>query len=127
MVSETVLGLRLSLIQPQLTFCFSSNHLFQPSESHVQFLSDRNQQIPQPIAMLLSEARRKDVKRTAKRVANRKSACTSRARKKALVEEMTKTNAKLRRQALILALLPDMVIAITVDGEITFCSAQVST
>lgn len=75
--------------------------------------------------MLLADARRTEDKRNAKRVANRKSACTSRARKKALVEEMTKTNARLRRQALILALLPDLVIAITVEGEITFCSAQV--
>jgi len=74
---------------------------------------------------LLADARRKEEKRTAKRVANRKSACTSRARKKALVEEMTRTNAKLKRQALILSLLPDLVVAITVDGEITFCSAQV--
>jgi hypothetical protein len=41
------------------------------------------------------------------------------------VEEMTKANAWLRRQAMILALLPDLVIAITVDGKITFCSAQV--
>lgn len=58
-------------------------------------------------------------------MANRKSACTSRARKKALVQEMTETNARLKRQALILALLPDMVIVIDVEGEITFCSAQV--
>ena len=42
------------------------------------------------------------------------------------MEEMTKTNARLRRQALILSLLPDLVIAITTEGEITFCSAQVS-
>jgi PAS domain-containing protein len=95
-------------------------------ESHVQMLQDSNQAIPQPVAMLLAEARRKEEKRTAKRVANRKSACTSRARKKALVEEMTRTNARLKRQAMILALLPDLVIAITIDGEITFCSAQVS-
>ena len=58
-------------------------------------------------------------------MANRKSACTSRARKKALVEEMTRTNERLKRQALILSLLPDLVISITVDGEITFCSDQV--
>jgi PAS domain-containing protein len=77
------------------------------------------------VALLLADARKKEEKRTAKRVANRKSACTSRARKKALVEEMTKANARLRRQAMILALLPDMVVAITEDGEITFCSAQV--
>lgn len=88
-------------------------------------MQENKQSIPQPIVMLLQDARRKEDKRTAKRVANRKSACTSRARKKALVEEMTKTNARLRRQAMILALLPDLVIAITVDGEITFCSAQV--
>lgn len=94
-------------------------------ESHVNLLRDANQQVPQPISLLLAEARRREEKRTAKRVANRKSACTSRARKKALVEEMTRTNAKLRRQAMILALLPDLVIAIKVDGEITFCSDQV--
>mmetsp|Transcript_11614 Transcript_11614/g.21708 ORF Transcript_11614/g.21708 Transcript_11614/m.21708 type:complete len:532 (-) Transcript_11614:2638-4233(-) len=38
---------------------------------------------------------------------------------------MTNTNAKLRRQAIILSLLPDLVIAIKEDGTITFCSAQV--
>jgi PAS domain-containing protein len=75
--------------------------------------------------MLLADARRKHEQRTAKRVANRKSASSSRARKKALIDEMTKANARLRRQAMILALLPDLVIAITVDGTITFCSAQV--
>ena len=91
----------------------------------MQWLRDSNQPIPQPVAMLLADARRKEEKRTAKRVANRKSACTSRARKKALVEEMTRTNARLKRQALILALLPDLVIAITIEGVITFCSAQV--
>ena len=75
--------------------------------------------------MLLTEAKQKQKKKDAKRVANRKSASTSRARKKALVEEMTRTNARLKRQALILALLPDLVLAITTEGEITFCSAQV--
>jgi PAS domain S-box-containing protein len=38
---------------------------------------------------------------------------------------MTALNARLRRQALILSLLPDLVIAIDVEGTITFCSAQV--
>jgi PAS domain S-box-containing protein len=75
--------------------------------------------------MLLAEAKKKEKKKNAKRVANRKSASTSRARKKALVEEMTKTNARLKRQALILSLLPDLVITTTPEGEITFCSAQV--
>jgi PAS domain-containing protein len=109
--------------------CWSTNPVsdfFHNTEAHVQVLRDTNQVIPQPVAMLLADARRKEDKRTAKRVANRKSACTSRARKKALVEEMTRTNARLKRQAMILALLPDLVIAITIDGQITFCSAQVS-
>lgn len=83
------------------------------------------QPVPQSVALLLADARRREEKKTAKRVANRKSACTSRARKKALVEEMTRTNARLRRQALILSLLPDLVIVISQEGEITFCSAQV--
>ena len=69
--------------------------------------------------------RRKEEKREAKRLANRKSASTSRARKKALIEEMTKDNARLRRQALILSFLPDPVVAISTDGVITFCSMQV--
>lgn len=75
--------------------------------------------------MLLVEARRREEKKNAKRVANRKSACTSRARKKAFVEEMTRMNARLKRQAVILSLLPDLVITIKLDGMITFCSAQV--
>lgn len=102
--------------------------MFCPStsvEQHVALLQQANQSIPQSVALLLAEAQRKEKKKNAKRVANRKSASTSRARKKALVEEMTMTNARLKRQALILALLPDLVITTTPEGEITFCSAQV--
>jgi len=95
------------------------------TESHAQLLRDTNQPIPQPVQILLGEARKLEEKRAAKRIANRKSACTSRARKKALVTEMTETNARLRRQAIILSLLPDLVVAIQDDGTITFCSAQV--
>eukprot|EP00429_Kryptoperidinium_foliaceum_P091989 CAMPEP_0176186100 /NCGR_PEP_ID=MMETSP0121_2-20121125/1693_1 /TAXON_ID=160619 /ORGANISM="Kryptoperidinium foliaceum, Strain CCMP 1326" /LENGTH=846 /DNA_ID=CAMNT_0017524569 /DNA_START=185 /DNA_END=2725 /DNA_ORIENTATION=+ len=94
-------------------------------EKHVSLLKQMNQPIPQSVALLLADAQRRDKKKTAKRAANRKSASTSRARKKALVEEMTLTNARLKRQALILALLPDLVIATSLDGEVTFCSAQV--
>jgi hypothetical protein len=77
------------------------------------------------MAMLLSDARRRQDKKNAKRLANRKSASSSRERKKTLVKEMTELNAKLKRQALILALLPDLVIVIDINGAITFCSAQV--
>lgn len=96
-----------------------------PTEQQMKLLQQMKQPIPQSMDLLLAGARRKEDKKSAKRVANRKSASTSRARKKALVEEMTRTNARLRRQALILSLLPDLVIAISQEGEITFCSAQV--
>ena len=91
----------------------------------MSLLQQLNQPVPQYLGLLLAEARQKQKKKNAKRVANRKSASTSRARKKALVEEMTRTNARLKRQALILALLPHLVLAISPEGEITFCSAQV--
>jgi PAS fold. len=99
--------------------------MLQSIENHVQLLRDASQPIPHAVQILLDEARKMEQKRAAKRIANRKSACTSRARKKALVAEMTNMNAKLRRQAIILSLLPDLVIAIKEDGTITFCSAQV--
>ena len=94
-------------------------------EQHVNLMNQLNQPVPESVAVLLAGARRKDAKKTAKRLANRKSASSSRARKKALVQEMTELNARLKRQAQILALLPDLVITINVDGVITFCSAQV--
>mmetsp|Transcript_86172 Transcript_86172/g.248839 ORF Transcript_86172/g.248839 Transcript_86172/m.248839 type:complete len:814 (+) Transcript_86172:233-2674(+) len=101
------------------------NWTVQQLEKHVDLLHRMNQPVPQSVALLLADAQRKEKKKTAKRAANRKSASTSRARKKALVEEMTRTNVRLKRQALILALLPDLVVATTMEGEITFCSAQV--
>jgi len=94
-------------------------------EAHVNELREAKQTVPQAVSLLLADTRRKEEKRHAKRLANRKSACTSRARKKALIEEMTKDNARLRRQALILSYLPDPVVAISTEGVITFCSMQV--
>jgi PAS domain-containing protein len=95
------------------------------TEKHVALLQQMNQPVPHTVALLLSDAQRRESKKHAKRVANRKSASTSRARKKALVEDMTKANARLKRQAVILSLLPDLVITTTPEGEITFCGAQV--
>mmetsp|Transcript_797 Transcript_797/g.1768 ORF Transcript_797/g.1768 Transcript_797/m.1768 type:complete len:727 (+) Transcript_797:249-2429(+) len=92
---------------------------------HVNLLHQLKQPIPESVAVLLADARRKEAKKTAKRLANRKSASSSRARKKALVQEMTELNARLKRQAQILALLPDLVITINLEGVITFSSAQV--
>lgn len=83
------------------------------------------QPVPQSVSLVLEGARRKEHNKTAKREANRRSASSSRARKRALMEEMAEINIRLRRQALILSLLPDLVIVIDPEGVISFCSAQV--
>lgn len=95
------------------------------AEQHVNLLHQLKQPVPESVSVLLADGKRKLAKKTAKRLANRKSASSSRARKKALVQEMTELNSRLKRQAQILALLPDLVITINVDGVITFSSAQV--
>lgn len=89
-------------------------------------LQECNFEVPPPLVNLLTEvSKRKEDKRAAKRVANRKSASISRARKKAYLEEMSKANERLKRQAMILNLLPDLVFAVDESGMITFCSSQV--
>eukprot|EP00804_Cyclotella_cryptica_P010589 CCRYP_015168-RA/>CCRYP_015168-RA protein AED:0.05 eAED:0.05 QI:650/1/1/1/0.5/0.42/7/592/843 len=93
-------------------------------ESHAKQLQDSHQPIPQHVAILLASARRREDKQNAKKLANRKAAFSSRARKKAHIDAMTQENMRLRRQAMILSFLPDPVVVIDVDGEITFCSAQ---
>lgn len=95
-------------------------------EKHVAMLQECNCEVPPPLVNLLTEvSKRKEDKRAAKRVANRKSASVSRARKKAFLEEISKANERLKRQALILNLLPDLVVAVDESGMITFCSSQV--
>jgi PAS domain S-box-containing protein len=99
--------------------------LFVFTAKQANLLNQLQQPVPQSLSVLLTEAQRRHEKKEAKRVANRRSASVSRARKKALVQEMTDLNARLKRQALILSLLPDLVIAVDVDGVITFASDQV--
>lgn len=57
-----------------------------------------------------------------KRAANRKSASTSRARKKAYVDDMTAKNERMKQHALILSMLPDLVLAVCRTGEMTYVS-----
>jgi len=105
------------------------SHTFHLSEeSHAKELQDDGYQLPQAVAIVLADARRKEEKRQAKqakRIANRKSACTSRARKKAKIDQLMNENAQLRRLELILSYLPDPVIVISPQGAITFCNTQV--
>jgi hypothetical protein len=104
-------------------FLCSLDHYF--IESHAKELRDGGYQIPQAVAILLADARRKEEKRQAKRIANRKSACTSRARKKAKIDQLMNENAQLRRLELILSYLPDPIIVVSPTGVITFCNTQV--
>ena len=73
---------------------------------------------------MLENARSKEEKKIAKRIANRKSASISRARKNQLVDELTASHARLRREVLILSYLPDPVAVIDIEGTIKFCSVQ---
>ena len=111
------------LVCPFLLFKIAHPSLF--SESHAKELQDGGYQLPQAVAILLADARRKEEKRQAKRIANRKSACTSRARKKAKIDQLMNENAQLRRLELILSYLPDPIIVVSTQGVITFCNAQV--
>eukprot|EP00804_Cyclotella_cryptica_P013807 CCRYP_019433-RB/>CCRYP_019433-RB protein AED:0.09 eAED:0.09 QI:1690/1/1/1/0.75/0.4/5/278/505 len=97
-------------------------HFETSSETHVKMLQDCKQPIPNTVRIALENARKKESKKHAQRMANRKSASTSRARKKLLIDELTAANARLQRQALILSCLPDPVVVIGTDGEIKFCS-----
>lgn len=75
-----------------------------------------------PPQRILEEQRRQDEKRRVKRAANRKSASTSRARKKAFVDDMTAKNERMKQHALILSMLPDLVLAVCRSGEMTYVS-----
>ena len=72
--------------------------------------------MPPRAALVVALVYRRPV-RLLESAANRKSACTSRARKKAYVEEMTCANAQLRWRAQILELLPDITIAVRPAGD----------
>ena len=70
--------------------------------------------------------RREDEKKRLKRVANRKSAYSSRARKKQHVEEMSNANRDMQQHAHILDLLPDLILGVDRSGDISFVSQSVS-
>ena len=75
----------------------------------MRHLQETSQPIPPAVAILLASARRKENKYKAKKLANRKSAYSSRERKKAKINAMAIDNVKLRRESAILYSLPDPV------------------
>ncbi|KAL3779391.1 hypothetical protein HJC23_000501 [Cyclotella cryptica] len=102
----------------------AKNWTLEQLEAYAKQLQDSHQPIPQSIAILLASARRREEKHNAKKLANRKSAFSSRIRKKARIDAMAEENVRLKREANILSFLPDPVLAIGIGGEITFCSTQ---
>ena len=67
------------------------------------------------------ERARAEEKKRLKRAANRRSACTSRVRKKQFVEEMTAANAQLQLYSEILARAPPTV---TVDQKLSIALCE---
>jgi len=99
-----------------------SNWPVEKLEKHVNLLEQHNRPVPYTLKLLLGNAKRKEEKRQAKRIANRKFAHISRTRKKAFVQELTQQNEQLKRHSMILSMLPDVVFVIGAEGDITFCS-----
>lgn len=71
---------------------------------------------------LVEQQAAEEMRKSAKRAANRRSASTCRARKKFLVETMAEANDRMRRRSLVLSLLPDMILAMRRDGVVTYAS-----
>ncbi|CAM9484028.1 unnamed protein product, partial [Discosporangium mesarthrocarpum] len=74
------------------------------------------------LVALLAQQNREEERKRAKRAANRKAASTSRARKRELVERMSKENEEMRRRMQVLSLLPEMILSVRRDGVVTFAS-----
>lgn len=71
---------------------------------------------------LMEQQAAEELRKSAKRAANRRSASTCRARKKFLVENMAEANSRMRKRSRVLSLLPDMILAMRRDGIITYAS-----
>jgi len=117
-----------SVIRPDLNAeiihaALLSNQFFHPSafQSNTAF-------VPLSIDTLACGEQKKsnDEKLLSKRISNRKSARVSRARKKAVVEEMAKTNEEMKLHQRVLDLLPDAIFAVDRSGYITYSSAACS-
>ena len=71
---------------------------------------------------LMEQQAAEEMRKSAKRAANRRSASTCRARKKFLVENMAEANNMMRKRLQVLSLLPDMILAMRRDGVVTYAS-----
>ncbi|CAN0183156.1 unnamed protein product, partial [Ascophyllum nodosum] len=71
---------------------------------------------------LMEQQAAEEMRKSAKRAANRRSASTCRVRKKFLVENMAGANNMMRERLRVLSLLPDMILAMRRDGVVTYAS-----
>lgn len=77
---------------------------------------------PMHVQQLMEQQVQEELRKSAKRAANRRSASTCRARKKFLVETMAEANERMRKRSRVLSLLPDMILAMRRDGVVTYAS-----
>lgn len=78
--------------------------------------------IPTAQMQLVAVQQAEEMRKSAKRAANRRSASTCRQRRKFFVENMADANERMRKRARVLSLLPDMILAMRRDGVITYAS-----
>mmetsp|Transcript_35743 Transcript_35743/g.47170 ORF Transcript_35743/g.47170 Transcript_35743/m.47170 type:complete len:354 (+) Transcript_35743:105-1166(+) len=84
---------------------------------------------PLPVGLSISQQQSKldeqknEEKLRSKRLSNRKSARVSRARKKAIEEELTRTNEEMKLYAKVLDLLPDPTLSVDKSGRILYVSS----
>lgn len=95
------------------------------AESYAQRFRDCNQPVPNALRIVIDEVQKRNEKLEKKRIRNRETAALSRARKQQLIDELSTSNAQLRRHALVISYLPDACMAIDVTGRITFGNPQV--
>lgn len=83
--------------------------------------------VPTPqMQQLVVAQQAEEMRKNAKRAANRRSASTCRQRRKFLVENMADANNRMRKRARVLSLLPDMILAMRRDGVVTYASENCS-
>lgn len=77
---------------------------------------------PVHVQRLVEQQVQEEMRKSAKRAANRRSATTCRARKRQLMENMAEANERMRKRCRVLALHPDMILAFGRDGVVTYAS-----
>lgn len=107
----------------------SAHHHHHPHYHQHQHQHQHHHQLPYEVAPpnvhvqhIMEQQVAEELRKNAKRAANRRSASTCRARKKFLVDNMAQANDRMRKRSRVLSLLPDMILAMRRDGVVTYAS-----